>query len=94
MVMSLVLHLVRGQIFGLVLWFGLGLWRNWWLFFFQESCQSIWFVDNCTGFSCVINWCLLNGDRGGTDGGGVLHFSSNSRVIAVTGTAEATHTLS
>ncbi len=100
LLVSFVLHLATGQIFGLVLWFGLGLGlglglgRNWWLGFFLGSCWSIWFVEDCSGFSSMSKRCLLNSDSWGADRGGVLHLSSNSRVVAVTGTTEATHTLS
>lgn len=66
--MSFVLHLARGQIFGLVLWFGLRLGSNWWwVGFFYGSCQSIWFMENCSGFSSVSERCLLNSDCRGTD---------------------------
>lgn len=92
LVVSFGLHLATGQILSLVLWFRFGL--GWWLGFFWGYCQSIWFVEDCRGLSSMSNRRLLNSDCGGTDRGGVLHLSSNSRLVAVAGTAEATYTFS
>ena len=93
-VSSFVLYLATGHIFGLVLWFGFGLGCNGWWVFFWGFCQRNWLVGDCTGFSSVSRRCLLHGDCRGTERGGVLCLSPNGRVVAVTGTAEATHTLS
>lgn len=89
-----VLNLAAGQVLGLVLLFNLGLWCNWWLGFYWGSCQSICFLEDCRGFSPMSNQCLFNSVHGGTKGRGFLHLSSNGRLVAVTGAAEATHTLS
>lgn len=92
--LSFVLYLATRHIFGLVLWFGFGFGCNGWWGFFWGFCQRIWFVGDCRGFSSMSRRCLLHGDCGGTDWGGVLRLSPDGRVVAVTGTAEATHTLS